>query len=614
MKKIDKYVLPDHTNSLYQNEARSSIALAKEVTDKVNELVDAINEAYAENLEKTQEQDGKIRGAVLYMKDNLLNSMNELMVLLRDSGFIDDRIEYHCEELNKRLDNLLGSIKKGSTTLDAEIIDGRIGASGESYMTIGNAIRSQIKNIAYSIKTVITAENYQAKLPDANLIDEPCSYQLNFPYGSTDITNNLPYTEFKSNVDELITFKDHYFRQLLIGNEYVYTRYGVKTESGIEYYGWECLYDKSSTELLKTKSYKTKGIIDGSNYSVNLPDANKILDGCTYQMNFSYGSTDIPANLPYKEFKGRIDELITFADKYYRQLLISDKYIYTRNGILANSRDTVDYGDWILIWSPETSKEKVFTVNVNGGGDYTSLTKCVFDNLGTKNTIYVKPGTYNLLDEFKEYFGEDFFSKDTLSHHGIYVQDGTKIIMDSGAEITFMYDKSNPVVEEYFSPFIMKNDSGEIHGGRIICSNCRYAIHDDVYPSSSNSKSVIDSVYIEYDSARNVGIGGGFGKSSDITITGCVIINKRTNPTGNNAGWGIFYHNISEGDSRSYLKIEDNYLTDKIIVETYGTTTKRSIAIVCGNRCYDISKISGADVDNITLYKFNNDTGSVIIG
>ena len=602
-------MLPEHTNSLYQKEARSSIALAKDVADKINELVDAINEAYDVNLEKTQEQDGKIRGAVLYMKDNLLNSLNDLMEVLRDSGFIDDRIEYHCGILKQRLDNLLGSVTKGSTTMDAEIIDARTGALGESYMNLGNAIRGQFKNTAYTIRGLITDDNYSDKLPDANLIDEPCSYQLNFTYNATDITANLPYTEFKSTIDELITFKDHYYRQLLIGNNYIYTRHGVKTTAGIEYNPWYAIYDKTKSDEVQKKSYKTKGVIDAFGYAVNLPDANKILESCTYQLNFSYGSTDIPANLPYKTFTSRIDELITFADKYYRQLLISDKYIYTRNGVLSASKDTVDYGEWVLIWSQQTSKDLVFTVDKNGGADYTSLTKCVFDNAGNKCTIYVKPGDYDLITEFKHYFGSDFFTKSTLEHHGLPVQNGTKFIMDSGAEVTFLYDGSNSVVEEYFSPFIMKGSGGEIHGGKITCKNCRYAIHDDVYPESNNSKSVIDSVYITYNSARNVGIGGGFGKSSDITVTGCVIINERTD----SLGYGIYYHNNSESDSISYLKIDGNYVSDNIVVQPFGTTTKISTAVISGNHCNAIVKIPNA-VDNIKMYSFNNYAGGVSVG
>lgn len=613
MKKIENYNLPEHTNKLYMNESISSIGLTHEIAKKINELVDAYNELSRTDLEWKQTQEGKINKGVLYMKDNLLNSLNELMELFRDSGFIDDRIEYHfntikanVELLDSRLSNLLGTVKSGSTTMDAEIIDARIGASGEQWASIGNAIRGQIKNIAYTIKSVVTDDNYLTLLPDANLIDEPCSYQLNFTYGATDIPANLPYTTFKSNVDELITFKDHYYRQLLIGNKYLYTRYGVKEKDGsITYYGWYCIYDSEKTEKIYNTFYGSKGIVTSSDYQIVLPDANGIMENSIYQLNFNYGSSDITANLPYKNFTGRIDELITFADKYYRQLLISDKYIYTRNGILNSTRDSVDYGAWILIWSPTSQAETIkYVVDKSGTGDYESLTKCLFENSSTKCEIYVRGGSYDLIEEFKEHFGTDIFSGTTLSYHGLPVDNGTKIYMDSDAEITFMYDGSNSVVEEYFSPFIMKNNGGELYGGRIICTNCRYAIHDDVYAGSLRSKSVIDGVYIHYNSARNVGIGGGLGQASNITVRNCVIISGRDDTV----GYGIFYHNSATGNSKSHIVIENNYVKHNIVIEPYGTSTNISTAIVSNNNCNNVVKVMGGDIDNIELYDFNNIT------
>lgn len=153
MERITKFKLPEHTNTLYEREAISSISLTKEVADKINELVDGYNELSQLDLEWKQTQEGTIRKAVVYMKDNLLNSLNDLMVVLRDSGFIDDRIEFHCDNLKEdinnitgRLNNLLGRVKEGTTTMDAEVIDGRFGANGVTYSTIGGAIRDQLQH------------------------------------------------------------------------------------------------------------------------------------------------------------------------------------------------------------------------------------------------------------------------------------------------------------------------------------------------------------------------------------------------------------------------------------------------------------------------------------
>lgn len=146
MKKIEHFILPEHTNKLYHSEAISSMGLTKEVADKINEIVDMVNESYTTNITKVQEQDGTIRKAVLYMKDNLLNSLNDLMVMLRDSGFIDNRIEYHCQTIKSdlalitsRLDNNIGAL-----TSNSEIVDLRSGVDSVLYASAGESIRTNL--------------------------------------------------------------------------------------------------------------------------------------------------------------------------------------------------------------------------------------------------------------------------------------------------------------------------------------------------------------------------------------------------------------------------------------------------------------------------------------
>lgn len=157
MDKITKFNLPDHVNTLYEKEASSSIALTKEVANKINELIEAYNQLSQMDLEWKQTQEGTIRKAVVYMKDNLLNSLNDLMVLLRDSGFIDDRIEYHCNHLKERVENLLGTVTEGSTTLDAEVIDLRVDNNGTAHKTAGESIRNSFDVLLEHTKNIYLA-------------------------------------------------------------------------------------------------------------------------------------------------------------------------------------------------------------------------------------------------------------------------------------------------------------------------------------------------------------------------------------------------------------------------------------------------------------------------
>lgn len=92
MKSIKHYNLPEITHLLYENEAMSSIALSKGIARKINELVDAYNALAGERLTKAQEQDGKINKAIIYMKDNIYNTLHDMFEVLKEAGDFDDMI------------------------------------------------------------------------------------------------------------------------------------------------------------------------------------------------------------------------------------------------------------------------------------------------------------------------------------------------------------------------------------------------------------------------------------------------------------------------------------------------------------------------------------------
>lgn len=168
IKKIDNFVLSEHTNNLYKKEAGSSIALARDVAKKVNELVDAFNNLNTYELEKVHEQDGKIRKAILYMKDNLLNTINDLLNLKGDE-MMDNAVKEYLGYLQTQLDNLLGSVTTGSTTLDIELLDLRVDVNNISHNSAGQSIRAnQKKNISYissgDLNTLINVNQYSIVL------------------------------------------------------------------------------------------------------------------------------------------------------------------------------------------------------------------------------------------------------------------------------------------------------------------------------------------------------------------------------------------------------------------------------------------------------------------
>lgn len=103
MKKISNYLLPIQTKDLYAKEAVSSISLAHEVTDKINEIVDYLNAHEDITSEKILEQDGKIRKGIIYMKDNLANTIHDLLELMKANGEVDDLIANVFSKILKRV-------------------------------------------------------------------------------------------------------------------------------------------------------------------------------------------------------------------------------------------------------------------------------------------------------------------------------------------------------------------------------------------------------------------------------------------------------------------------------------------------------------------------------
>ena len=255
----------------------------------------------------------------------------------------------------------------------------------------------------------------------------------------------------------------------------------------------------------------------------------------------------------------------------------------------------------------EDLAEPTFIVDKSGinlGNHFRSLTECVTKTYGTKCTIIVKAGTYDLYQEFSAKYGDNFTNGTTI-YEGLKIQ-GQKIYCDSGANIVFNYTGDVFNITDYFAPFKFDGEGGELHGGHIAANNCRYAIHDDVFDTSKRSKTVIDGVVIDLNTTRNIAIGGGLGQSSDVTVMNCIFRQLDSNHGDCRA---VYYHNAQKGENAiSNIKITGNYCNyGSIFIHSFGASTKKSTAIVSNNRCSTVTlfKQDGV-IDNIELYQFNN--------
>ena len=350
IKPIENFCLSEHTNNLYKKEAGSAIALARDVAKKLNEVILAFNELAKNKWEKIHEQDGKIRKAILYMKDNLLNTINTLLNTKGDE-MIDNAVKEYLGTLKQdinllstRLNNLLGSIKEGSTTLDAELIDLRVDIEGITYASAGESIRQQIhKRTAY-------ASVFTNKTPDVKFTNDGEGnniYTLTIPATFHVYYNNKRYDVSENKV---ITYSTTLTPALL------FVFFNLNTnELRIGYSG----YDKATIEevqigsIVSNKLYLNNWIQSKySNYSIhdNPYFVNTWCDG-----------------FPYFE---KVDE-----NGNYNIVFPSDVYLY-----LGRTRPTIPGGSYLvnrnglnlfyLTYNTITSEFKIIPHNNDLEGEY----------------------------------------------------------------------------------------------------------------------------------------------------------------------------------------------------------------------------------------------------
>lgn len=133
---IDK--LNDHYSmqnlpSIYDEEALTALELAARTTGKVNEVVSAQNKLAADTAK-----------TLAGIPDVVAQDVQRHI----ESGDFAGAINVYVGDLEKRLENLLGNLKTGSTTLDAEVIDIRTAWDRVTHSSAGAAVRDNFAAVA----------------------------------------------------------------------------------------------------------------------------------------------------------------------------------------------------------------------------------------------------------------------------------------------------------------------------------------------------------------------------------------------------------------------------------------------------------------------------------
>lgn len=585
VKPIRKFVLNEHLNNLYKKEASSTIALAREVGNKLNEVIEAFNNLSKEKWEKIHEQDGTIRKAVVYMKDNLLNTID---ILLNSKGeeMIDNAVKEHLGSLKQDLDILESRLNSiiGGVTEDTEILDGRVGFDGTTYSNLGEAIRGQLNTMKF-----IDTYNYLTDLPDVNNATLP-RYLLNFSSTDPNLPANLPFEYLPESLVILETFiKRDNKLQVITTKGKIYTRY----KGAGNWSNWE---DGSTSAIL----------IDPNSYKSKLPDVNQCKNGSTYILNFGNGTTDFPLNLPFNSIPDSLLFLTTFISGSYGYQELkpaNNKYLYRR--MYAGS-----WNSWYLVYGNTIDGESALSIN-ESTGILKGLKECY--SKGYKKLI-IEAGTYDVISEYENYYGTDYFnnyvnySTNDKFDRGLWLED-IEIIFSPGAKVVCNYTGTNTNVKDYFSPFSCGNNV-IIDGLVLDSSNCRYGIHPDYNTGSNRSFMKIINCDLKHkkSSTNSQCIGAGFGVHVDWLIENTIFRNEYNTPV-------LKVHNNESSVSHSKLVIKNCYVENKGYFQFnhYGASTKKSNILVSGCSFVNepvVDYVSGSNKENIELIVFNNEIRS----
>lgn len=141
---LNHHYAMENSASVYDEEAMTALELAGRTTAKVNETVEAFNTLEADTDKHLKDQDEDIVQKFKIMTEVTIPETVKADVLAHiHNGDFDQAINTYLNYLNERVDNLLGQVTTGTTSMDAEVIDGRTRYNGEVSDNLGNAIRYQ---------------------------------------------------------------------------------------------------------------------------------------------------------------------------------------------------------------------------------------------------------------------------------------------------------------------------------------------------------------------------------------------------------------------------------------------------------------------------------------
>lgn len=147
---LGKHYSMENPASIYDEEAMTALELAGRTAKAVDDCIKVVNGIPEKIAAAVKDHidggdfDRQIDEHTLEITNKLEETERELVdeVNAAKEEFTAE-VESTTSTLNTRLDSLLGQVKSGTTSMDAEIIDARIGANEVTYDSLGTGLREQ---------------------------------------------------------------------------------------------------------------------------------------------------------------------------------------------------------------------------------------------------------------------------------------------------------------------------------------------------------------------------------------------------------------------------------------------------------------------------------------
>lgn len=553
------------------SEATTSATTAKKCADELKNSTDFINTLD----DKVAAQDGKIEK------------------IEASTSHITTKQNTKIAALQTRMSEFT-SLKDGSTTGDAELIDARIGADGTKYPSAGDAMRGQVEQLN---EDLVTEKNSSLGTKMFVILNESITFEnglINTVNGNKEISNDFECSDF------IEVYSD---RKYFLDQAYSYACLYDVQKNYIKYDGYatkDFIFDENIKFVRLTKEKNNIndkfGYYNFNNYNIFDVMNGELTYNTVYYKNRALsfeGDQSVLSGYsatPYLPIKENVVLVLTngfsttcFYDESFK--FIESKAYSNELSVPSNSRyfrtckDDLYENQSIKVKTLKDPNEYIATTS-------TGLRAIVSKAIKHKNSkVYVKSGTYDLLKEF-----ENEINADSSDQYGIALSNGVHIIFESGCKVTALYNGQSSNVANNFAPFFITGNGGfTLENLYIESSNCRYCVHDeggsisDYYTNKYiNCKMIHDDTNC-VTKAYPQCIGGGLGTHGYIYINNCYFESKRL---ANYADEVVSYHNQGINDnSQSNVYMSNCYLAGKGTFKAshYGPSSKLSYAYLNNN-------------------------------